>query len=308
MREAPPSTSDAAVLDAVRRGWLPGAGGAEHLPVGFGAHHWRVDADGSPSLFATLDSLGSWHTARSLEAAYTATAELAARGLDFVHPPLASHGGRFVEPLGDGLLSVTSWLEGTSGDGVLREEGVARTTAAMLGRLHDVLPPGALPRWRPLVGSDLGDRLADRTSAAWDAGPHGETARHAIRGRLDAISRWAHDYHALTARSDPAGWVVTHGEPHTRNQVTDRHGRTVLVDWESIRLAPPERDLRVLVEDGWGHLCDADPAHLRLFDLEWRLDEIAQYADWFQAPHVGGADDEVALGGLRHELERPPSS
>ncbi len=45
---------------------------------------------------------------------------------------------------------------------------------------------------------------------------------------------------------------------------------------------------------------------VELFDLEWRLDEIAQYAAWFAAPHSGTASDEVAYGGLLGELERAP--
>ncbi len=36
---------------------------------------------------------------------------------------------------------------------------------------------------------------------------------------------------------------------------------------------------------------------LELFDLEWRLDEIAQYADWFLGAHAGTASDDVAFGG-----------
>ena len=41
---------------------------------------------------------------------------------------------------------------------------------------------------------------------------------------------------------------------------------------------------------------------LELFDLEWRLDEINQYAAWFAAPHTGTADDDIAFGGLLDEL------
>lgn len=47
-----------------------------------------------------------------------------------------------------------------------------------------------------------------------------------------------------------------------------------------------------------------DPALLEKFDLEWRLDEITQYADWFERPHTGTDSDRVALGGLLHELGR----
>ena len=43
-----------------------------------------------------------------------------------------------------------------------------------------------------------------------------------------------------------------------------------------------------------------------MFDLEWRLDEISQYAAWFEAPHSGNDSDEVALAGLHHELKRDP--
>jgi spectinomycin phosphotransferase len=49
----------------------------------------------------------------------------------------------------------------------------------------------------------------------------------------------------------------------------------------------------------------ADPEMLELFDLQWRLDEIHQYATWFAAPHPGSRDDEIAFGGLQEELSRP---
>ena len=49
---------------------------------------------------------------------------------------------------------------------------------------------------------------------------------------------------------------------------------------------------------------------LRVFDLEWRLDEISQYADWFERPHGDGDDDSGAqdadpllVPGLRQSFE-----
>jgi spectinomycin phosphotransferase len=99
-------------------------------------------------------------------------------------------------------------------------------------------------------------------------------------------------------------WVATHGEPHAGNQLRTSDG-VLLVDWESLALAPRERDQRPLVGSGHADLVRPDIAMLELFDLEWRLDEIAQYADWFAAPHAGSAGDRVAWGGLRFELDRP---
>lgn len=303
MREHPPHVSDDAVLDQVWAHWLPDVEELTHLPVGFGAWHWQAWAGGRPTLFVTLDRLGSRHTPASLQGAYRAAAALAARDLEFVVAGRPTVLGRCCVPLADGLLSATPWLDGTSGDGSLADDAAARTTAAMLARLHEQPAPPTLPRWRPLVHPSFATRLEGRTAAPWTSGPYAEEARGALRDRLADITRWTTDYLRRAAATDPATWVPTHGEPHTRNQLVTPFG-TRLVDWESLKLAPRERDLKYLVEQGHEDLCDADPTLVELFDLEWRLDEISQYADWFEAPHVGTESDRVALGGLLHELSR----
>ena len=297
MREAPPHVTEAAVLAVVRDRWWPDADDVVHLPVGFGAWHWRVAAGGRHALFVTLDRLGVHHTADSLEATYAGAAELAGRGLDFVVPPLPGPDGRFTAGFGPDALSATRWHDGTSGDASFTD-AQARATAELLDALHAEPPPAGLPRWHPLVGPDLPEQLGARTLTPWTHGPHGETARDAIRERIDDIARWTADYLRLAASTDPGTWVSTHGEPHTRNQLATDDG-TLLVDWESLRLAPRERDLRYLANQG-------DPALVEMFDLEWRLDEISQYADWFEAPHAGTESDRVALGGLLHERIREP--
>ena len=80
--------------------------------------------------------------------------------------------------------------------------------------------------------------------------------------------------------------MVTHGETHTRNQLRTPDGIR-FVDWESLKLAPRERDLSTLVQAGYGVRVNADPAMVELFDLEWRFSEIDEYAHWFAAPHTG---------------------
>ncbi|MCW2793789.1 MAG: aminoglycoside phosphotransferase [Nocardioides sp.] len=106
----------------------------------------------------------------------------------------------------------------------------------------------------------------------------------------------------MAATADPATWVPTHGEPDTGNQLATAEG-VLLVDWESLMLAPAERDLRTLADAGHPHP-RATSELLALFDLEWRLDEVAQYATWFEQPHGDDENDRLALGGLRHELGR----
>ncbi len=299
MRERPPGVIDADVLAAVRDHWDDTATTVEHLPLGFGAHHWRVD-----DLFVTLDPLGRRHSHDTLENTYAAAAALATEGLEFVLAGVPSRGTTFTVPLGEaGALSATPWHAGLAGDGSFTDERAA-TTAYFLDRLHVTAPPPGLRSWRPLVGPDLADDLARRTSHDWTAGPHGETARRALRDHLADLATWTADYHLLAGRTDPATWVPTHGEPDTGNQLATREG-VLLVDWESLMLAPAERDLRALVDAGHPHpRARARADLLTLFDLEWRLDEVAQYATWFEDPHGDTENDRIALGGLLGELNR----
>jgi spectinomycin phosphotransferase len=289
VREPPSHVTDAAVLEVVRDRWLPEVDAVEHLPVGFGAWHWQATAGGAPRLFVTLDSLGTHHTADSLEATYAAAATLGIY-LDAVVAPLPDREGSYTAALGGDALSATLWVVGTSADGA--------ATPDLVRRLHAVSPPRSLVHWSPLVEPDLPERLAARTLTPWTAGPHGEEARVLLHDHLDDVAAWTADYLRLAATTDPATWVTTHGEPHARNQLVTAGG-VRLLDWESARLAPAERDLRWLAPSDTG----GDPELLRMFDLEWRLDEVSQYADWFERPHTGTESDRVALGGLRSALE-----
>lgn len=81
MRTAPASPTAFQVLKAVRRTWLPEAEQAIHLPLGFGAHHWRIDGPDGPTLFATLDRPSPTRSAESFTAAYLGARELRAGGL-----------------------------------------------------------------------------------------------------------------------------------------------------------------------------------------------------------------------------------
>ncbi|ONI75182.1 aminoglycoside phosphotransferase [Actinosynnema sp. ALI-1.44] len=298
MLTPPDTVTDDAVLEAVRKYWLDDAETATHLPVGFGAHHWKVV--GGRQLFVTLDGLAPRHTDESLEGAYAGAAALAKAGMSAVWPPLPATTGTFTVRLGEQALSVTAWLDGITPTEVqAAEPGHLREVIAALDVLHGSTPPPGIPVWTPPVGADFSDRTARAVSEPWTAGPLGEEARTAIAARLDDIGRWTTRYLQLTeqAQRQRHTWVATHGEPHNDNQVV-AGGRLVFVDWESLALAPRERDLVDLVGS-----VDADQAMIELFRLDWRLSEIAEYTTWFTRAHTGDVDDVTALGGLHEELQ-----
>jgi spectinomycin phosphotransferase len=299
MREPPAHVADSEVLDVVRRAWDPDVDMVEHLPVGFGAHHWAARSSGEARLFVTYDH-GKADPLTVLEAAYAGARALRDDGLEFVLAPLLARSGRVTERFARGALSCSTWLDGTSSEPL----DVPWTTA-VLRRLHATGPPPAVPRWQPRVEVDLPAALAQLIENAWGPGPHAGPARDAVRRRLDAIERWTERYHRLADAARDRPWVVTHGEPHHANQLLTSSGR-FLVDWDTLRLAPAEVDLQVLVDAGLDPAeAGADPEMLELFDLEWRLDEISQYAAWFSAPHGDSEDDRIAFDGLLHELTRP---
>ncbi|GAA3702801.1 hypothetical protein GCM10022204_19920 [Microlunatus aurantiacus] len=302
----PTELTDLEVLRLVRAAWDDTATGVEHLAVGFGAHHWRVDGPAGPSLFATYDRFGTRHTVDSLTSAYAGAIRLADAGLEFVLAPLRTRSGGVLVPVAQGALSCTPWVDAAVvGEGTVDDADVAVANIADLARLHAADPPAGLPGWAPVVEPDTGDRLAGLVANPWTTGPYGERARRAVAGRLPAIATWARRYLALAEAAADRRWVVTHGETHTRNQLMTRDGIR-FVDWESLKLAPRERDLATLVQAGYGARVDADPEMVELFDLEWRLAEIVAYAHWFAAPHTGTDDDRIAYDGLLDELDRGP--
>lgn len=298
MRAPPRDVSDHDVLALVRHHWDAEVTVVTHLPVGFGAYHWRAETAAGPRLFVSLDTPTPRHTGTSLEAAYASAAELAWT-LDFVWPSLPSHlDETYTVALGPGRLSVTGWLEGR------RPEPGTTDLAPLLDRLHDSTAPDRTWRWTSTVDHHFPDQLDLLVEQPWVSGPLGEEARTLLSPRVAQVREWSEEHADRLARLDPDSYVLTHGEPGEHNQ-WQAEGRTWLLDWESLLLAPAERDLGTLVRSGVR--CErADAERVRLFDLEWRLSEIQACTASLAGPHADGADAREAMGALRDELTRSP--
>ncbi|MGW0481575.1 phosphotransferase [Nonomuraea sp. NPDC003214] len=143
----------------------------------------------------------------------------------------------------------------------------------------------------------------------WRGGPYSEPARALVAARAGGLRRALERFDRL-AREVRGPFVVTHGEPHPGNLLW-RDGRPALVDWDTVGLAPPERDLWLAApaerdlaryEAATGRR--PDPSALALYRLRWDLDDVCDFLDWFRAPHGRTPDTEVAWRGLEDALER----
>jgi spectinomycin phosphotransferase len=102
-----------------------------------------------------------------------------------------------------------------------------------------------------------------------------------------------------------SAWVITHGEPHSAN-VMRAGTEHVLVDWDTVALAPRERDLWMLAADGADDLAaytdatghELDRTAVDFFRLTWDLKDLAENLNVVRSPHTENADTLRAYEGL----------
>ncbi|WP_017587112.1 phosphotransferase [Nocardiopsis ganjiahuensis] len=321
MRERPVDLDEHQIQDTLTD-WGVHAAVLAHVPLGFGDHHWSAADTSGRRWFLTLADLE--HKAflgddpdtvlRHLGRAMDTAADLHDEGgLGFVVAPLRSTSGATVHRVGERYaLSVFPYTEGTPGEfgQVLTPEQRARLLDT-LARLHGRTPPRAVRATPPeLAGGDRLAELVAEPEKTGDQGPFAELtaellAEHGtvLLGRLEEFGR-------RSAEADTSHVVTTHGEPHPGNLLW-REAGPLLVDWDTVGLAAPERDLWLVTEDpdelaryaeAAGHV--PDPALLALYRLRWDLQDVVEFVDLFAAPHQRGADTEQAWRDLGTVLRR----
>jgi spectinomycin phosphotransferase len=305
MQTRPQGITDTDVAAALRAGWGLDVAALEYAPVGFGSHHWlaRDGADGR--WFVTVDELDQ--QGRTPDQSYgrlrrafdTALALRRDAGLDFVVAPLPARDGTPVRRLDEGSsIALFPWV-----DGEAREFGTALPATeraeliAMLDMLHRAEPPASIahePLDQPAARATVDDALT-ALDQPWSAGPFAAPARQWLCDHADCVRALVGDVVALAARVAARGTpvVVTHGEPHPGNVVRTADG-PVLVDWDTVALAPPERDLWFVAGPG---LALNDEA-VTLYRKAWDLNDLAVYLHDFRAPHGSTEDTEQAWAAL----------
>ena len=329
MRTRPPDLSDERLSDALESAWSFVAHSIEYLPVGFGAHHWLATDAAGERRFVTVDVLEHSHLGLDPESAYegleralhTARALHDDERLDFVVAPLWTRAGGVTHRLDRGhAVSLFPYLDGDSpGYGEYTEDdertGLREAVEVMLGRLHSAerMATSGLPRREQFEIPGRAALIAalDELDAPWRAGPYAEPLRQLlIESRIDIrASLRAFDTGAERARRSAERWVVTHGEPHRSNVIRTAAGGAALVDWDTVRVGPRERDLWMVTRPGGRELeryaasagrgfRGVDEGLLQLYRDWWVLADVASFVGVFRRPHGRTSDTETAWRAL----------
>jgi spectinomycin phosphotransferase len=329
VKSRPAGIDDSDVVRAVTEGWGIVATSAEHVAVGFGSYHWIVVDETGERFFVTVDELGTkaWlgDTCETVFAGLRKAFDTAVvlrdkAGLGFVLAPLPAVSGESVRRVGQcHSVAVFPFVDGEAGDFGDRPGPEQRAEMVLLlVQLHQATP--TVPMGQPLELGFAGraglEAAMHEVNNVWEAttdGPFAEPARAWLASHVGDLGRLLDDFdhvvRAVAATHVPP--VITHGEPHPGNVMRTKD-ELLLIDWDTVALAPPERDLWLLAtdsgeeaalyRDATGHEVSSDA--LSLYRQAWDLADIAVYLDQFRLPHHRTADTEEAWTNLENSIRR----
>ena len=315
MRTPPTDLDEAELERLLADAWQLAGARLRYAPIGFGSHHWVATDAGGARRFVTVDDLaqqspgGADARREGLSRALgTACALRETAGLTFVVAPLRAADGAVLRPIGPRYaMSVFPFIDGRAypeGEQVTEPDRAA--VVDVLAGLHEATPAAQdLAGVDDLALADRGalERALTELHVAWDTGPYAEVTRELLASTeadLRALLK-AYDRFVNIVRTNNDPWVVTHGEPKADNLLATDAG-PMLVDWDTVLVAPAARDLWMLdggtdddlaaYTERTGRRVSSD--ELLLYRLRWDITDVASFVQWFRSPHEQTADTEIA--------------
>jgi spectinomycin phosphotransferase len=331
MQTPPVGLREQRLAEAVASSWGLAIDRLRYLPEGFGSYHWIARTTAGEKYFLTVDDLDRkpWLGADresafdGLRAAFDAALTLRERAhLQFVVSPVRALGRETLHRVTPRYsLAVFPYIDGHAGlwgDEIAAQD--RHRLVRLLAELHLSTPAvaGQAPRRDiQLPGRPDLEAALTELDRPWTGGPFSEPARHQLRANADGIIAWLESFDHLAAEVAQANadWVITHGEPHPGNLIRSAE-RFLLIDWDTVALAPPERDLWML-DDGRGDSLApyreatgqaVDDTAIALYRLAWTLTDLAAFVSLLRSGHQANQDTEKAWRSFQLSLPSGMSS
>ena len=294
--------ADDVILESVDRAWGIELTTLDYSAVGYGSFHWLAADDRGRRWFVTLDG-SDWPVAD----AYALAVSLGAR-LDFVRAPIATVDEGAVWDVDGWSLTLWPWVEGHAKEGFVHPDEDLPAVVARLRRLHavdDLVPVDALVEdWQMAVIGQV--EVFTEEAAGWEAsGPYAAEVAARVLANAGMLRERVDRYRTLVERvAAECPFVVTHGEPHPGNLIHTEDG-PVLIDWDTVRWAPKERDLWMLGDPKkwqaeYGSAVSADACEV--YSLQWFLTEMADFIPLLVSASERTVDRDVAFEEVQRAL------
>jgi spectinomycin phosphotransferase len=326
VKDWPAGVDDGQLKRALADGWAIEVVAADYAAVGFGSYHWVIADAAGQQRFVTVDDLGEkgWlgdtrdAVFEGLEAAMDTALALRRQGaLHFVVAPMETLSGATLHRLGSRhAVAVFPFLDGDSGRwGEVMSDEERAALVDMLAALHRCTPLAtrASP-WRVgIPGRRALEAALGELDDPWLGGPYSEPARDLVARGAQQLGRLLETFDRLADRVATAGGdlVITHGEPHPGN-VVRMGAQRLLVDWDTVGLAPPERDLWMVISETGEEVRRyveatgraVDPDGLALYRVRWAVNDVSDFVDQVRNEHHHSPDTDHAWLSLNNTVER----
>jgi spectinomycin phosphotransferase len=252
------------------------------------------------------------------ETSVTFPSLLSDRGITHIIAPLVTQVGRLWAVLGDFKVILHPFVAGRNGYELALSERHWADFGAALKSIHTVETPPTLtsriptetysPEWREIVKAFLArvehDTFDDPVAvelAAFLQAKRDEI--HDLVGRAERLAQ------ALQNRS--SAFIVCHADLHAGNILIDANDALYIVDWDTLILAPKERDLmfvgaglmggrrtpeeeETMFYRAYGQT-EIDPVALAYYHYERIIQDIAVDCEIIFSTSAGGEDREQSL-------------
>lgn len=317
-----PEVAEKRLVACLRREYALQSVHLTFLPLGADVNTavYHVLTSDEPRFFLKLRSGNFGRTAVSVPA------YLSRQGIAQIIPVIVTRGGKLWTTLGEFKVILYPFIEGRDGYETRLSEQHWDELGRALKQIHTLTAPATLtegipretysPRWRGMVR----DFVEGVRKHVMDDPVAAEVAR-LLRDRrceiLDLVGRA--ERLADILRAQPQELVICHSDLHAGNLHLSNDGALYLVDWDTVSLAPKERDLMYIgggLLGNWYSPAEEETFFFRSYGqtqinevasayyrYERIVQDIAAFCSQLLSTTAGGEDREQGLQYLKSNFQ-----